>query len=664
MGAIDPFVGRLVDGRYEILARIARGGMATVYLAMDRRLEREVALKVMHPHLAEDAAGVDFKARFRREARAAARLTHPGLVAVYDQGLDGETTYLTMEYVAGGNLRRRLRQQGSLSVGEALDLADAVLDPLAAVHRAGLVHRDVKPENVLLADDGRVKLADFGLARAVTEVTATTTGTMMGTAAYLAPELVVRGEADARTDVYAVGIVLYEMLTGQQPFSGESAMHVAYQHVHEGVPAPSDLLSALPSEVDELVGALTARQSDDRPLHAGAALALLRRTRAELDPASLELRRPVAAVALAGGGSGGGPGRNDDDPDGSHGSEPGDEAGDETTVLDADERGSTVALPIGLGVRDVTVVPPTEPHRRRWPVLVALVALLTALGGGAWWWFAAGPGAYTTVPDVAGRTLAEATDLLDRADLKVTSSQANDAQVPKDAAISSSPGKGERVRRGIAVDVVISLGPVMVTVPEGLVGATKADAEAALTTAQLKVAWGSPAYDDHAPVDTVLTAQLADGQDAAAGTSVAQDSTITLVLSQGPAPVELISVLNATLETAKTDLARDALSVSATEDYSDTVPQGQIISQNPAAGETVYRGDTIDVVVSKGPQLFEVPDVLRSGVSGATKTLEEAGFVVKTQKATAYFGLGIVIGQSPEGRSMQPKGTTIVLTYT
>ena len=262
----DPLVGRLVDGRYEVMSRIARGGMATVYLAIDRRLDREVALKVMHPHLAAGTDGSDFVARFRREARAAARLTHPGLVGVYDQGLDGETSYLTMEYIDGTNLRRHLSEQGSLTVGAALDLIDRVLDALAVAHRAGLVHRDIKPENVLIAADSRVKVADFGLARAVTEVTSAMTGTVFGTVAYLAPELVARGSSDARTDVYAAGILLYEMITGRQPFVGETPIQVAFQHVNSDIPAASDLVHWLPVEIDELIGALAAREPDDRPL--------------------------------------------------------------------------------------------------------------------------------------------------------------------------------------------------------------------------------------------------------------------------------------------------------------------------------------------------------------------------------------------------------------
>ncbi|MCR6647671.1 MAG: protein kinase [Cellulomonas sp.] len=388
--------------------------MATVYLAVDRRLDRDVALKVMHAHLAEGTSGADFVARFRREARASARLTHPGLVGVFDQGVDGETSYLTMEYVDGANLRRRLAEQGALSVEESLRVAESVLDALAAAHRTGLVHRDIKPENVLLATDGRIKLADFGLARAVTEVTSTTTGTVLGTVAYLAPELVVRGASDARTDVYACGILLYEMLTGRQPFVGETPIQVAFQHVNSDLPAPSDEVDWLPVEVDDLVRALAARDPDDRPTDAAAAVTLLRRVRSELDAELLTRRADVAPSIVL-------PAATDPDetplPDGQDA--PPSEAADEpeegetgaTVRLEDVPRGSTVALPIGLGA--AVTVPPREPEadggtarpRRRRLLAIALVVLvLLATSGAGWWYVAAGPGAYTTVPAIGGKS--------------------------------------------------------------------------------------------------------------------------------------------------------------------------------------------------------------------------------------------------------------------
>src|SRR4051794_4737423 len=293
----DPLIGRLVDGRYAVEARIARGGMATVYLALDRRLGREGALKGMHAPLAGDP---QFPGGFIREARAAARLPNPGVVAVFDQGEDHGLLYLAMEYLAGRTLRQVLDELGVLTPGEALDVIEPVLDALAAAHSAGIVHRDVKPENVILTDDGRVKVADFGLARAASAGT-TTSGVLMGTAAYLAPELVAGGVVGARVDVYAVGVMLFEMLTGLLPFTGDEPLRVVYRHVHEDVPAPSSVVRGLPGPLDVLVGAATARDPELRPVDAAALLALERSARSRLDRADLSVRPPRPAVRRSAG---------------------------------------------------------------------------------------------------------------------------------------------------------------------------------------------------------------------------------------------------------------------------------------------------------------------------------------------------------------------------
>ncbi|MFC8192766.1 Stk1 family PASTA domain-containing Ser/Thr kinase [Cellulomonas sp. NPDC057328] len=661
MGATvtDPLVGRLVDGRYEVVSRIARGGMATVYVAVDRRLDREVALKVMHPHLAEGASGSAFVARFRREARTAARLTHPGLVGVYDQGVDGETSYLTMEYVEGTNLRRRIAEQGALTVREALRVLESVLDALAAAHRAGLVHRDVKPENVLLmSEDDRVRLGDFGLARAVTEVTSTTTGTVLGTVAYLAPELVTHGATDARTDVYACGVLLYEMLTGRQPFTGETPIQVAFQHVSSEVPAPSTLVDWLPSEVDELVAALAARDADDRPVDAAAACQLLRRTRAGLDDATLDRRADVPPTVVLPSATGDAA-LGDVDEDGT------DHAAT-TRLTSADRHGGTVALPIGLGV--AAPAPPRTPAdadgtapRRRWLVPVVVAAVAALLGLGTWWYLQVGPGAYTSVPAVVGSTEPEAVAALDAAGLRHERAEAFDDAVPAGSVVGTDPGPGEAVRKDGTVTFTVSRGVDLVDVPDDLVGQEQAAAEAALAAAELAAEYGDPEHSDDVALGLVLRATLPDGTPVEAATQAKRGSPVVLVLSDGPAPVTVTSVVGISLEDATEQLARDALGVEPTEAFSDTVPAGQVIEQEPRAGATARRGDTVGVTVSKGPETVAMPDLTGKQFDQAKKDLEALGLTATRENVLGGI-FGTVRQQSvPSGEQVR-KGTAVVLT--
>lgn len=667
----DPLVGRLVDSRYEVVSRIARGGMATVYLAVDRRLDRDVALKVMHAHLAEGASGTDFVARFRREARTAARLTHPGLVAVYDQGVDGETSYLTMEYVDGSNLRRYLGERGALTVGDALRIGECVLDALATAHRGELVHRDIKPENVLLATDGRVKLADFGLARAVTEVTSTTTGTVLGTVAYLAPELVTRGLSDARTDVYACGILLFEMLTGRQPFTGETPIQVAFQHVNNDVPAPSELVSWLPIEIDEVVRSLAARDPDDRPVDAGAALALLRRTRLALDEETLERRADIAPSIVLPAATD--PDETDLSPEAE--AEVDDASQDaleevssdqaETTRLESDARGATVALPIGLGVSaaelDQGGPPPVKKrHTARWIILLGLLAAL--IGGAAWWYVEYGPGAYTTVPTIVRQDEAHATQILENAGLEANATKEFSSDAPINEVFSTDPGEGSRIRKGGTVTFVVSKGPDLVVVPDGLVGVPQADAEAALTAAELTPNLGTAQDSDTVPAGNVISATMPDGiTPAEPSASITRHAVVTLVISNGPAPVTITSVVNLSVEDATKLVAPDNLKLAPTEVFNGDVPAGLIIDQVPAQGAQGHRGDTITVNVSKGPELVTVPDVVGKSSEDAQAALESAGLVYKGQK---YLG-GIfnkVRFQDTGAGTQAPKGSTVTVT--
>ena len=298
-GVTESLLGRVFDGRYRVLSHIADGGMASVYLATDTRLDRDVALKVLRRDLARDEA---FVSRFRREARSAARLSHPNVVSVFDQGDDDGHMFLAMEYVPGQTLREVMKAEGPLTPRAALDLMAPVLQALGAAHRAGIIHRDVKPENIILReDDGTVKVADFGLARAVSNQTSySQTGVLLGTVAYLSPEQVERGIADARSDVYAAGLILFEMLTGTKAFVGDTPIHIAYQHVHGSIPAPSSRVPTVPAELDALVALATSRDPDQRPADAGDFLAEVRKSRAMLTPTELD-RRPEGSSALGAG---------------------------------------------------------------------------------------------------------------------------------------------------------------------------------------------------------------------------------------------------------------------------------------------------------------------------------------------------------------------------
>ncbi len=658
----DPLLGRLVDGRYEIAARIARGGMATVYLATDRRLDREVALKVMHPHLADGVDGASFVSRFRREARAAARLTHPGVVAVYDQGLDGDTSYLTMEYVPGTNLRRELRSSGTLTLGRTLEVLAQVLAALAAAHRKGLVHRDVKPENVLITADCRhVKVADFGLARAVTEVTSTTTGTILGTVAYLAPEVITTGGCDARTDVYAVGILAYEMLTGSLPYAGETPIQVAFHHVHDDVPAPSRAAGWLPPEVDDLVAAFTARDPGKRPGDAGEALAALERLRTGLDPELLARRADDPAEAGTsddGVGDGDGGTVDSDRLDAIPAAffqevpAPGD-GGTEHTELLVEE--STTRVP-GRLVADAPP-PAAAPRRRRRAVAWTLTLVLLLAGGaaGTWWWFADGPGAWTQVPaGVVEVPLAEARDVLAAADLGVSVARAHHDEVPAGHVVESRPAPGERVRDDGAVQLVVSRGVRTITVPDGLVGAPRQEATAALTEAGFDVGEARLEHHDTVPGDEVMAVSVPEG-------SVQPHTTVvTLTVSDGPAPVTVPQQVGKPQDEAVADLESVGLEVAVADpEHSMEVPQGHVLRQDPEAGSRAHRTDTVTLTLSAGPPVVAVPDVVGLRTGAAREALEEAGFRVKENK---YLGglLDTVRFQDTTGEA--PQGSMVTLT--
>ncbi|MFE9672836.1 Stk1 family PASTA domain-containing Ser/Thr kinase [Streptomyces sp. NPDC006259] len=637
----DPLVGQVLDGRYRVDARIAVGGMATVYRAVDTRLDRVLALKVMHPALAAD---VSFVERFIREAKSVARLAHPNVVQVFDQGTDGSYVYLAMEYVAGCTLRDVLRERGALQPRAALDILEPVLAALGAAHRAGFVHRDMKPENVLIGDDGRVKVADFGLVRSVDTVTSTT-GAVLGTVAYLAPEQMEQGTTDARVDVYACGVVLYEMLTGDKPHDGDTPAVVLYKHLHEDVPPPSAAVPGMALALDELVASATARTPDVRPADAVALLARVREARGALDETQLDALPPQALAADR------------------------DIAEDRTSVI---PRSLTIPrlLPVDEDhdVRDgdpmnrtsrFAAEPPLPPRRR--PVrprrgLVAIVAaVLLVLGVGAGVWYI-NSGQFTKVPAVLTRTEAQARDRLEAAGLDVGEvKHAYSDTVKRGTVISTDPEPGARIRDNDSVTLTISDGPETVKVPD-VQGSRLDRAKELLKSDGLEPGLVTEAFSEDVGKGFVISSSPQAGTERRAG------SAVSLVVSKGD-PIDVPDVTGQDLDDARAELEEAGLVVKVSaEEVTSEFDKGQVAAQSPGADKQAADGDTVTLTLSKGPQMVEVPDVVGASVDDAKDELEEAGFEVEEDRGLLGLFGDTVKSQSVDGGDTAPKGSTIKIT--
>ncbi|MBG6138217.1 Stk1 family PASTA domain-containing Ser/Thr kinase [Longispora fulva] len=603
----DPLIGALLDERYRIRGRVARGGMATVYHAVDERLERTIAIKIIHP---THAGKRQFTDRFEREAKMIARLTHPNIVAVYDEGSHDGLPYLVMEYVKGRTLRDVLNDRVRLAADEALGIMASVLAALAAAHRAGLVHRDVKPENVLLSDDGQVKVADFGLARAV-EASGeenTASGQLLATVAYVAPELVSEGYADPRADVYSAGIMLYELLTGHVPYEGAQAVDVAWQHVERDVPAPSRTVPEISAGLDELVARATRRDPGARPTDAGALLA-------ELSAAREDLGAPRPAVARH------------------HPVPP-------PTAPPLANTAFTALIPMA---RRVARRPPFAVI-----AAVVVIGLLVALGG---WWF--GAGRYTETPALINLVQADAQARAAKAGFSLKAVEGFSETAPVGTVVAQRPKATESILRGGTIVVTVSKGPERHTVPADIIGMDADEAMKALAGQTFKVT-RSQGYS------ATVAAGKVTAVDPPAGAVLPAGASVGVVVSKGPPPITVPSVVGKKVEDAKRELEKLGLVVRTTVVNNDQVAKDKVVGQDPVSGTGVEANATVTLSVSAGPPVVAVPDVGGMTFDEAKKTLESVGLVAV--KAFNWpGGRNTVYTQSPGANQQVMKGSTVSL---
>jgi serine/threonine-protein kinase len=638
---VSDLTGEIIDNRYQLKRVVAAGGMATIYYALDLRLDRPVAVKIMHPHLANDE---DFVGRFIREAKAAAALAHPNIVAIQDQGWNEggvPAVFIVMEYIEGFTLRDLINEQGALGVTESLRYFAPVIAAMSAAHNAGILHRDIKPENILISKDGRVKIADFGLAKGP-QLGATLTvesSVILGSVSYLSPEQVQRGLSDMRSDIYSLGIVLFEMLTGKKPFDGESPIQIAYMHVNENISKPSTLNPSIPAELDEIVLKAAANNPDKRFKDAGAMQEQVLNLLSKLDPnrrqMSLELDLPIPKGKLP---------KKKREKFGKL-----DILKNITTQLDL-KRGNVMREATNStnrsnkGKRKVS----NRVKRNRF-IALAIVLLIVATS----WYKISGPGNKILIPSLAGMTQSQAASTVAKLGLKVDVTEkvfSEDVSIGK--IITSDPAGGGRVDVAGTVHLIISKGKERIKVP-AITGLTIESATAALNEMNLKIGRVTEQFS------ATLEAGLLIDSNPVSGSDVRKDSSVDLIISKGIEQVKLANFQGKTSDQAQSELTAAGLIVSSKYEYSDNIPVGTVISQTPSDVTTVEKGEKIVLVISKGPSKIYIPNVYSLSKLAATKILEDLGFKVEYKFIAKKKS---VTNVSPKSGTAVSPGSTVTIT--
>ncbi|KGA19281.1 hypothetical protein GM50_6020 [freshwater metagenome] len=624
--------GELIDGRYQLISQIAQGGMASIYSALDTRLDRKVAVKIMHPHLAQDEAFVN---RFIREAKAAAALTHPNAVSVQDQGWNTNgvpAVFIVMEMVEGSTLREYLDESGKFGVAQTLQYLTAILGALAAAHKLGIIHRDIKPENILISNDGRIKIADFGLAHGalIGSTLTAESSVVLGSVSYLSPEQVQRGISDARSDVYSTGILAYELLVGEKPFSGDSPIQIAYMHVNNRVPRVSQSRSDIPNELDDLIYSATSSNPDERPRDAAVFLSGIQDIARSIDPKrnqlSLELDIPMQKIS---------------------------------------EKSSKMKKK-KLKPEPVREITEEKPKRemtagtkrriskrvRRNRIIAAMLAVALGIGS---WYALIGPGSRIVVPSVVGASVEEANAAL--APLGLTSEVIErrfDEDIASGKILASDPSGGDKVDAGGRVNLVVSKGQERYVIPV-LTGLTPAAALKVLTSQPLKTAGISEAFNTTIPKGLVISSNPSSGQ------KVKRDTPVSILVSKGVEEIALTTYVGQSADQAQNELTEAGFNVESSFAFSESVAAGAVVSQAPSGVVSAPKGSTITLVVSKGSKFVFIPNVYSIETNKAMATLKDLGLKVKV-RSIGKKTIKYVTNVSPKIGAKVLRGTVVTIT--